>query len=429
MISVGIDVSKGKSTVCIMKPGGEVVKSPFEMNHTADELDSLVSLINSFDEETRVVLEDTGHYHLPVASYLASHDIFVCCVNALRMKKYCAQSIRRAKTDKIDAVRIASFGITYWSELTKAYDAADTYDELRFLARQYYQFTSVLVKAKVNLSNLLDQVMPGISNLLQNQNDNHKLTAFVERYIHFQVILDMGEKKFTADYCKWAKKMGYRCNERKAAEIFALAQNGIPSLPNSQSVKIAVREAIKMIHSTEESRNTILAQMQVLCKTLPEYSVVKDMSCIGDVLAPRIIAEIGDVRRFKNKHSLIAYAGIDAPPYQSGTFNALEHSCCFLPSHIHSPCCVFAFRHDVYYRLSEDKSTVFRIINVTKMRGFICAYHRRFSLPTNAHSATVLGMALLSGQPLPSRRVGGCGACAGDYLPVSHSHSNSQAAS
>lgn len=324
MISVGIDVSKGKSTVCILKQGGVVVKPPFEMDHAVENLDSLVSLINSLDEETRVVLEDTGHYHLPVASYLASHGIFVCCVNALRMKKYCAQSIRRAKTDKIDAVRIASFGITYWSELTGAYDAPDTYDELRFLSRQYYQFTAILVKAKVNFSNLLDQVMPGISNLLQNQKDNHKLTEFVDRYIHFCAILNMGEKKFTVDYCKWAKKKGYRCNERKAVEIFALAQNGIPSLPNSQSVKIAVREAIKMIHSTEESRNTILAQMQALCKTLPEYSVVRDMNCIGDVLAPRIIAEIGDVRRFRNKHSLIAYAGIDAPPYQSGTFNASE---------------------------------------------------------------------------------------------------------
>ena len=324
MISVGIDVSKGKSTVCILKPGGEVVKPPFELDHATDELDSLVSLIKSFDEETRVVLEDTGHYHLPVVSYLASNGIFVCCVNALRMKKYCSQSIRRAKTDKIDAVRIASFGITYWSELTKAYDAPDTYDELRFLARQYYQFTSILVKVKVNLSNLLDQIMPGISNLLQNNNDNHKLTEFVDRYVHFQTILSMGEKRFTTDYCKWAKKMGYHCNERKAAEIFTLVQNGIPSLPNSQSVKIAVREAIKMIHSTEESRNTILAQMQILCKTLPEYSVVRDMNSIGDVLAPRIIAEIGDVRRFRNKHSLIAYAGIDTPPYQSGTFNASE---------------------------------------------------------------------------------------------------------
>ena len=240
------------------------------------------------------------------------------------MKKYCSQSIRRAKTDKIDAVRIASFGITYWDELVQAYAAPNIYDELRFLARQYYQLTSMLVKAKVNFSNLLDQVMPGISDILQNQKDNHKLTEFVSRYIHFKCILDMGEKKFTSDYCKWAKKKGYRCNERKAAEIFTLAQNGIPSLPNSQSVKIAVSEAVKLIHSTEESRNTILTQMQSLCNTLPEYSIVKDMNCIGDVLAPRIIAEIGDVRRFKNKHSLIAYAGIDAPPYQSGTFNASE---------------------------------------------------------------------------------------------------------
>lgn len=91
----------------------------------------------------------------------------------------------------------------------------------------------MLVKAKVNFSNLLDQVMPGISDILQNQNNNHKLTEFVSRYIHFKNIIDMGEKKFTANYCKWAKKKGYRCNERKAAEILALAQNGIPTLPNS----------------------------------------------------------------------------------------------------------------------------------------------------------------------------------------------------
>lgn len=324
MISVGIDVSKGKSTVCIMKPCGEILESPFDIGHTADELDSLISLIKSFDEETRVVMEDTGHYHLPVATYLSSHNIFVCCVNALRMKKFCSQSIRRAKTDKIDSIKIAAFGITYWNELVKAYPSNVIYDELKFLARQYYQVTGMLVKSKVNFSNLLDQVMPKINDVLSNQGGNHKLTEFVSRYIHFQNILDMGERKFTSDYCKWAKKKGYRLNERKAAEIYAIAQNGIPTLPNSQSVKIAVSEAIKLIHSIEESRNTILAQMQDLCNTLPEYSVVKEMDCIGDTLAPRIIAEIGDVRRFKNKHSLIAYAGIDAPPYQSGAFHASE---------------------------------------------------------------------------------------------------------
>lgn len=62
--------------------------------------------------------------------------------------------------------------------------------------------------------------------------------------------------------------------------------------------------------------------MQALAKTLLEYSLVREMPCIGDTLAPRLIAEIGDVRRFHSKRALIAYAGIDAPPYQSGKFCA-----------------------------------------------------------------------------------------------------------
>ena len=72
----------------------------------------------------------------------------------------------------------------------------------------------------------------------------------------------------------------------------------------------------------EASRDAILTQMQALAKTLPEYSLVREMPCIGDTLAPRLIAEIGDVRRFHSKRALIAYAGIDAPPYQSGKFCA-----------------------------------------------------------------------------------------------------------
>ncbi|MDE5670028.1 MAG: IS110 family transposase [Eubacterium sp.] len=322
MISVGIDVSKGKSTVCIMKPGGEVLSAPFEVIHNKTELFNLVRIIKSQNEEARVIMEDTGHYHLPVATLLVDNGIFVCSVNALRMKKYCSQNIRRAKTDRIDSIHIASFGIAYWNELKPVPCTDDTYKELQLLARQYYQSVALLVKAKVNFSNLLDRVMPNIQDILKDNASNSKLTDFVERYYHFSHILEMGEKRFTSDYCKWAKKKGYRLYERKAKEIFALAQNGIPVLPNTQSTKIVVTEAVRVIHEIELSRDIILAQMQTFAKTLPEYSIVREMPCIGDTLAPRIIAEIGDVRRFKNKHALIAYAGIDAPPYQSGCFNA-----------------------------------------------------------------------------------------------------------
>lgn len=324
MISVGIDVSKGKSMVCIMKPGGEVLKTPFEMLHSMESILHLVKLINSYDEEVRVILEDTGHYHLPVVTLLVEKGIFICCVNALRMKKFCSQSIRRAKTDKIDAVHIAQFGLTYWEELSPVKPPEDVYQELKLLARQYYQTVSMLVKAKVNLNNLLDQTMPNIKDLMNDSPSNHKLTDFVKRYYHYGHILEMGEKRFTSDYCKWAKKQGYRVYERLASEILAVAQNGIPVLPNSPVTKAVVVEAVRVLHEIEISRDTILAQMQELAKSLPEFSIIREMPCIGDTLAPRIIAEIGDIRRFKNKHSLIAYAGIDAPPYQSGAFNATE---------------------------------------------------------------------------------------------------------
>ena len=301
MISVGIDISKNESTVCIMKPGGEILKTPFKIEHSMKEMLSLVNLIRSYNEEVKVVLEDTGHYHLPLVAILVENGIFVCTVNALRMKKYSSQSLRKAKTDKIDSIKIASYGLTYWNELISVKPSKNVYKELKLLDRQYSKTVAMLVKAKVNLSNLLDQTMPGIQNLMSDSEKNHKLTDFVASYWHFEHILNMGEKKFISDYCKWTKKQGYRFCEPLAKEIFALAQNSIPVLPNSPITKVIVVEAVRVLHQIEVTRNVILSQMQSLAKTLPEYSVVSEMPCIGDVLAPRIIAEIGDIRLFKNK--------------------------------------------------------------------------------------------------------------------------------
>jgi len=324
MISVGIDVSKGKSTVCVMKPGGEVLAPPFEILHTREGVLSLVRLIETYDDDVKVVLEDTGYYHWPVVTLLVEKGVFVSAINALRMKKFCSQNIRRAKTDRIDSVRIAAFGLTYWNELTTVIPQNDTYRELRLLARQYYQSTSMLIKAKVNFSNLCDQVMPGVQDIICDHAGRHKLTDFVKRYRHFDHILEMSERRFKTNYCKWAQKQGYRECEHTSEKIYAVAQNGIPVLPNSLSTTIAITEAVRVLHEIESSRNAILTQMQSLAKTLPEYKVIREMSCIGDTLAPRLIAEIGDIRKFHNKHALIAYAGIDAPPYQSGSFNATE---------------------------------------------------------------------------------------------------------
>ncbi len=53
-----------------MKPGGEVLKTPFDMQHMIDDVLFLVILIKSYDEEVKVIMESTGHYHLPAVTVL-----------------------------------------------------------------------------------------------------------------------------------------------------------------------------------------------------------------------------------------------------------------------------------------------------------------------------------------------------------------------
>ena len=324
MICVGIDIAKEKSTVCFLKPGGEVLKTPYDIDHSAESIINLIRDIRSYDEEVRVVLESTGHYHFPVVVRLLEENIFVCIVNPLRMKRFCSQDIRRAKTDRIDSIKIATYGLTYWQELKPTKPTNEVYRELRLLSRQYAQLTSMHVKAKITMNNLLDNVMPGITNILCDRPPHHKLTDFVLKYSHFDKISAMGEKKFISNYCSWAKKQGYRKYESQAKEIFALVQNSIPALPMTLSATIVVKEVIGVMREIEASRTTIITQMQDYAKTLPEYSVIRDMDCVGDTLAPLVIAEIGDIRKFHSKHALVAYAGIDAPPFQSGKFSGTE---------------------------------------------------------------------------------------------------------
>lgn len=324
MISVGIDISKGKSTICILKPYGEIISIPYELTHTETELSELVDRILNFKEETRVVMEATGAYHLPVLSYLKEHDIFVSLINPLVMKKYSSMALRKGKTDKIDAIKIANYGIDNWFRLVYYHASDELYSELRILGRQYSHYIRMRIESKLVLSNMLDRTMPGIKELLKSRSSNpdkDKLSAFVEQYWHYDNITSKSEKQFIRSYLKWAKINGYHQNEAKAKQIYAFAQEGIPTLSSiTSSTKMLVLEAVRVLREVDKTLYLILSQMQELARSLKEYEIVREMPGVGDTLAPRLIAEIGDIRRFHSKNALIAYAGIDSPPHESGQF-------------------------------------------------------------------------------------------------------------
>ncbi len=111
---VGIDVSKGKSMIAVMRPFGEVVLAPFEVKHTFVELGNLAEQLKRLDGETRVVMESTGNYHTPVALVLANAGIYVSVVNPILVHDYGNNSLRRAKTDKKDALKLANYGLDHF---------------------------------------------------------------------------------------------------------------------------------------------------------------------------------------------------------------------------------------------------------------------------------------------------------------------------
>jgi transposase len=324
MISVGIDVSKGKSTVCIMRPYGEVISMPFDVNHTERELSELAAMIERLTGETRIIMEATGNYHLPILSFLKEYNCFIAVINPLVMKKYASTMLRKGKTDKLDAIKISNYGLDNWFRLTDYEVSEEIYVHLRLLGRQYAHYNKLRVESKLSLTTLLDMVMPGIKKSLSGKSyysKKDKLSDFVEEYWHFDNITVKSEKRFINNYKSWAKKNGYHQSESKAIKIYALAQDGIPTLDsNAPSTKMLVLESVRVLREVEKTLSKILTQMQNLARTLKEYSTVREMNGVGDILAPRLIAEIGDVRRFHKGKALIAYAGIDAPPYQSGNF-------------------------------------------------------------------------------------------------------------
>lgn len=329
MNSVGIDVSKEKSTVCILRPYGEIVVAPYDVLHTQAGITSLIQIIKALEGDTRIIMEATGAYHLPILLELQRAGLFVSVINPLAMKRYASTSIRKGKTDKMDAIRIANYGIDHWFKLTEFKASEEVYVQLRLLGRQYAHYIKLRVSAKLTLTNLLDQTMPGIKKLLTAKRPDaptrDKLSDFVETYWHYDLITQKSEKQFVNCYVKWARKWGYHASEKKAQAIYVMAMNGIPTLSsNDASTKMLTLEAVRVLKEINKTLDIIIAKMQEIASSLPEYETVRAMQGVGPLLAMRLIGEIGDVRRFHSGSALVAYAGLDAPPFQSGNFQGVN---------------------------------------------------------------------------------------------------------
>lgn len=114
--AVGIDVSKGKSTVTVLRPAGVVVRKPFHVSHSVKGLNELISYVGSLEGEIKVVMETTGHYHEPVLNAFLHAGIFVSAVSPSLIKHHDSDEnpLRKVKSDPANAKKIAKYTLDKW---------------------------------------------------------------------------------------------------------------------------------------------------------------------------------------------------------------------------------------------------------------------------------------------------------------------------
>lgn len=182
---------------------------------------------------------------------------------------------------------------------------------------------------KNNLISLMDQYFPGVNDLFSSpvrSDGSLKWVDFVAVFRHCDCVRRLSERVFITRYQRWCVKHGYQFSLDKAKKIHAFALNCVPVSPDSEPVKVLIDTAVSQLRTNLVSLAAVRAQMQSLASSLPEYPVVMSMFGAGPSLGPQLMAEIGDVRRFHSKKALVAFAGIDAPPCQSGQVNISSRS-------------------------------------------------------------------------------------------------------
>ena len=325
MNAVGIDVSKGKSMVAALRPMGEVALLPQEFLHTEVGLEQMAYAIIALGEDTRVIMEATGRYHEPIAAALHEYGIYVCVLNPLFIKQSGGGSIRKVKTDKADAMKIAKYGLDNWVDL-REYTPMDTVrQQLKLCSRQYNLYMKTVVSLQNNLISLTDKTFPGVNELFSSPEraDGHqKWVDFVMTFWHCDCICRVSEKAFTERYQKWCKRKGYHFSAEKAQDVYLGSCGHFTTLPKNDNTKLLIVTAAQQLLAGKTTLAALRAEMTRLASQLPEYETVRAMYGVGETTAAQLMAEIGDVRRFTSKGALVAFAGVDAPPFQSGTFDS-----------------------------------------------------------------------------------------------------------
>lgn len=319
MYIVGIDIGKNHHEASIVSPEGKQIGRSLRFATTHKGADSLMSFIfkNIGNSPCVFGMEATGHYWYPIYSFLKAKGYTIYVINPIQSDSLRKMYIRQTKNDSIDSfliaevIRFGQFGTTSMAD--------ENILAMRQLCRYRDSLISSRTEIKLRIGTIMEQIFPEYEKQFSSLWVSTSM-GILEKYLTpenienapidelFEIIKDKSHNRLTR-----AKAISIK---EAAADTFG--------------IKIAQDAFSFQLKQLIDRMNFLDKQIEALdCQILEYYEkfdcYLHTIPGIGMIGAATILAEIGDISRFKNSSSLIAFAGIDPTVRQSGEFNSTHN--------------------------------------------------------------------------------------------------------
>lgn len=313
------DVSMGKSYVVWYRKN--TCLAEFQLIHSKPGFSRLLRLVKSAIQPI-IYFEATGVYSRVVERFCIVNHLRYCLLNPLELHLK-SESLRRVKTDKVDAHRIALTVQAEHFRLKRPW--SNTYQQLHELGRFYDQLLKNWNYQNNRLLCAIEQTFPNLKQLFTNRTSKLALNV-VELFPHpslveglSRTILKNKLTKLTDKHISKAKAFKY------ADKLIQLAQNAFPAVTVDAIQVDEVRYYSRQMINLALKKEQLIKQMKELAEKVPEYKLFCSFPGIGEQSAAQLIGELGDIKRFNNANQLNAFVGIDIRRYQSGKTLFQDH--------------------------------------------------------------------------------------------------------
>jgi transposase len=310
MIYVGIDIAKYKHDCFILTDFGEVINAGFTFKNNAEGFASLQKELARYDRNNvRIGFESTGHYTVNLKLFIERIGFDYMEINPLLIKEYVrSRSLRKTKTDKLDAKAIAEYlhSREYTPNQTPFYD--------NFALKQLTRLRSSLVSQRskylVALTNVLDCIFPEFKPLFGNK---FSVTALyiIANYPSPEAISNVNSRS----YDTLRRKSHGKFSMDKFVQLKSLAKNTVGVF--NECYRIELETLLDLYGQIDSKISQVETEITAIIEKLNPSTL--SIRGIGAMSAATIVAEFGDFSRFSSPSKMLSFAGLEPGYFQSGT--------------------------------------------------------------------------------------------------------------